>query len=81
MARWKRLIVSLSSAAPTGQPWYRRPDTWLLAGAVVLPFGWVLPLARAAWVSVSARRAHASAGLSDGGVSGGGDGPPTARTQ
>ena len=59
MERWKQLIASLRIAPPTGQPWYRRPDIWLLAAAVVLPFGWILPLARITWVSCSTRNHQA----------------------
>lgn len=58
MDRWKQLIASLRVAPPSAQPWYRRPNVWLLAAAVVLPFGWILPLARITWVSVSTRSSH-----------------------
>ena len=37
-------------------PWYRRADVWLLLGAIVLPFGWILALGRMAWVTAAARR-------------------------
>jgi hypothetical protein len=35
--------------------WYRQPDALILAAAIVLPFGWVLPLCRLAWVQAQAR--------------------------
>jgi hypothetical protein len=38
-------------------PWYRRPNMWLVAAAVVLPFGWLLPIARVAYVEARNRRA------------------------
>jgi hypothetical protein len=37
--------------------WHRTPECWYWLAAVVLPFGWVLPLCRFAWVRVNARRA------------------------
>jgi hypothetical protein len=40
------------------QPWYRRRSIWLMAAALVVPFGWVLPICRVAWVRVSARRSR-----------------------
>jgi hypothetical protein len=40
----------------TAEPWYRNPDAWLVAAAVLLPFGWVLGLCRVAWAYGSARR-------------------------
>jgi hypothetical protein len=36
-------------------PWYRRRSLWLMATALVVPFGWLLPVCRLAWVQ--ARRA------------------------
>ena len=39
-------------------PWYRRPNMWLVAAAVVLPFGWLLPIARVAYVEARSRRAR-----------------------
>jgi hypothetical protein len=36
--------------------WYRTPNAWLLVAAVVLPFGWVLPLCRFAWMRVQSQR-------------------------
>lgn len=39
-------------------PWYRRPNAWMLAAAIVLPFGWVLPVAKVAYVEARNRRAR-----------------------
>ena len=39
-------------------PWYRRPNMWLVAAAIVLPFGWLLPIARVAYVEARNRRAR-----------------------
>ena len=38
------------------EPWYRRPSLWLMATALVVPFGWLLPVCRVAWVRAHARR-------------------------
>jgi hypothetical protein len=40
------------------RPWYRRPNTWMLAAAIVLPFGWLLPVAKVAYVQARNRRAR-----------------------
>lgn len=40
------------------RPWYRRKSLWLMATALVVPFGWVLPICRVAWVHATARRAR-----------------------
>lgn len=54
---WKRFTASLAlNIAPSNEPWYRRPDVWLLVGAILLPFGWVLALGRVAWSQAAARR-------------------------
>lgn len=37
-------------------PWYRRRSVWLMAAALVVPFGWLLPVGRLALVQVRARR-------------------------
>ena len=37
-------------------PWYRRRSLWLMATALVVPFGWLLPVCRLAWVQARARR-------------------------
>jgi hypothetical protein len=39
------------------RPWYRRQSVWLMATALVVPFGWLLPVCRVAVVRVAARRA------------------------
>jgi hypothetical protein len=38
------------------EPWYRRPDFWLLVGAILVPFGWVPALCRVAWAYAAAQR-------------------------
>lgn len=54
---WRRVAESLAlRIAPSNEPWYRRPDVWLLVGAILLPFGWVLALGRVAWSQAAARR-------------------------
>ena len=56
-AMWKRALRAVTAHVPaSSEPWYRRADVWLLLGAVVLPFGWILGLGRIAWARVSARR-------------------------
>jgi len=40
------------------EPWYRRQSVWLMATALVVPFGWLLPVCRVAWVHATARRAR-----------------------
>lgn len=37
------------------EPWYRRKSLWLMATALVVPFGWLLPVCRVAWVRVNQR--------------------------
>ena len=39
------------------RPWYRRPNAWMLAAAIVLPFGWLLPMVKVAYVQARNRRA------------------------
>ena len=39
-------------------PWYRRRSLWLMATALVVPFGWLLPVCRLAWVQARARRSR-----------------------
>jgi len=38
--------------------WYRRRGIWLLATAVVVPFGWLLPLGRLVWECLSEWRSR-----------------------
>jgi len=58
-AMWKRVLRAVTGHVPASSaPWYRRADVWLLLGAIVLPFGWLLALGRAAWVTAAARRAR-----------------------
>jgi hypothetical protein len=40
----------------TRAPWYLRQEFWMLVGTLVVPFFWILPLSRAAYARVSARR-------------------------
>jgi hypothetical protein len=54
---WKRVFRAVTAHVPASSaPWYRRADVWLLLGAIVLPFGWILALGRMAWVTAAARR-------------------------
>ena len=56
-AMWKRALRAVTGHVPASSaPWYRRADVWLLLGAIVLPFGWILALGRVAWVTAAARR-------------------------
>ena len=56
-AMWKRAFLAVTGRVPASSaPWYRRADIWLLLGAIVLPFGWILALGRIAWVTAAARR-------------------------
>ena len=56
---WKRAFRALTGHVPaSSEPWYRRADVWLLLGAIILPFGWILALGRVAWVTATARRAR-----------------------
>ena len=56
-AMWKRALRAVTGPVPASTaPWYRRADVWLLLGAVVLPFGWILALGRIAWATAAARR-------------------------
>jgi hypothetical protein len=56
-AMWKRALRAVSARVPASNaPWYRRADVWLLLGAIVLPFGWILALGRLAWATATARR-------------------------
>jgi hypothetical protein len=58
-AMWKRALRTVSAHVPASNvPWYRRADVWLLLGAIVLPFGWILALGRLAWVAATGRRAR-----------------------
>jgi len=40
----------------TRDPWYLRPDFWMLIGTLVVPFFWLVPLSRAAYARVTVRR-------------------------
>jgi len=53
---WKRAFEAIGATASAGDPWYRRPDAWVVVGTVVLPFGWVLALGRLAWAYLESRR-------------------------
>ena len=54
---WKRAFEAIGGhLVPSAEPWYRRPDAWLIVGVAVLPFGWVLALGRMAWVYATTRR-------------------------
>jgi hypothetical protein len=56
---WKRALRAVTIHVPASNaPWYRRADVWLLLGAIVLPFGWILALGRLAWATAAARRAR-----------------------
>ncbi len=56
-AMWKRALRAIAARLPASSaPWYRRADVWLLLGAIVLPFGWILALGRIAWAKAAARR-------------------------
>jgi hypothetical protein len=58
MQLWRRAFEAMgASPPPSAEPWYRRPDVWLVVGIVLLPFGWVLALCRMAWIHVTERRA------------------------
>ena len=46
---WKDHLLS-------DQPWYKRKSVWLMATALVVPFGWVIPVARVAWVRAKRSR-------------------------
>jgi len=54
---WKRALQAVADhVPPSSEPWYRRADVWLLLGAIVLPFGWILAVARIAWAKAMAHR-------------------------
>jgi hypothetical protein len=54
---WRRAIEAMRGGAGPSRPeWYRRTDVWLILVAVLVPFGWVVPLCRFAWTSSAARR-------------------------
>jgi len=56
---YKRVLRAITDPLPaSGVPWYRRADVWLLVGAIVLPFGWILAVARMAWAWLVAWRAR-----------------------
>jgi hypothetical protein len=56
---YERVLRAIADRLPaSGTPWYRRADAWLLVGAIVLPFGWILAVARIAWAWVMAWRAR-----------------------
>ena len=40
----------------TRAPWYLRQEFWIVAGTLVVPFVWIVPLSRAAYACVSPRR-------------------------
>jgi hypothetical protein len=46
---WKDHLLS-------DQPWYKRKSVWLMATALVVPFGWVIPVAHVAWVRAKRSR-------------------------
>jgi hypothetical protein len=58
MDRWRRLVGGVRAhLARPGEPWYRRPDVWVVLGTALLPFGWVIALGRIGWAYLSVRRA------------------------
>ena len=40
----------------SNEPWYLNKDLWMVAVAIVLPFGWVVPAYRYARVYAHSRR-------------------------
>lgn len=52
--------VRKDHAKPEGSTrgWWRRSSTlWLIVAAVILPFGWILPMIQFAWVRARTRGA------------------------
>lgn len=56
LSEWFRDVLDAVLGDP--QPWYRRKDLWMLVAAVLVPFGWVMPLYRFARVRAEVRRAR-----------------------
>ncbi len=54
----KRARKALSELLERRDNWTSAGNLWLLAAAVVLPFGLVLPLGRLAWTRVTTRRSR-----------------------
>lgn len=45
MSRFSELIDEIwRGVTGGGEPWYRRRELWIAVVAVVVPFGWVVPL-------------------------------------
>ena len=40
----------------TRAPWYMRQEFWMMVGALVVPFFWILPFSRAAYARVNSHR-------------------------
>ena len=55
MKRAKEVLTDLLARRDN---WTSGCNLWLLAAAVVLPFGLVLPLGRLAWARVASRRSR-----------------------
>ena len=56
---YRRVLRAIADHLPaSGVPWYRRADAWLLLGAIVLPFGWIIAVARIGWAWVREWRAQ-----------------------
>lgn len=54
---WRRAFQSSGGdTRPSTEPWYRRSDVWLVVGAILLPFGWLLVAARVTWGYARSRR-------------------------
>jgi len=54
---WRRAFEAMGGSwSPSREPWYRRPDFWLLVGAILVPFGWVPALCRIAWAYAVAQQ-------------------------
>ena len=54
----KRTKKTLSDLLERRDNWKSAGNLWLLATAVVVPFGLVLPLGRLAWARVTTRRSR-----------------------
>jgi hypothetical protein len=53
---WERALEAVGTCpAPAAVPWYRRPETWMALGVIVLPFGWVVVAWRVAWLYATRR--------------------------
>jgi hypothetical protein len=51
MDRLRRAFAALGVIDGQGRGrWYRRPESWIILAALVLPFGWLIALCRMAWL-------------------------------